>query len=426
MNQVVKLGSRWLFNRNSPKKGVSCMTKFSWKLMIVFLGLAFALALSAGGGTVQAAPVAQQTPPKLNTAVVTSTLMLPGRALVDARSNHWVIDSPAALGGPNQEVNPLDSLLSALSTCGIFIYEKAAQELNIPLAQISAVTEGDFAAQGMKDGSVNPRIRAFRIKFKLSGPSVAQANQLRAQFKQRCPIYTTLSLAAPIDIIHVGMDDKTGTLLEIDFKYKVSTADFQAAISPLAQQFAAVDGLRWKIWALDEKNSQFSGILLFDDADKQQAFLQSDLAKTVMTHPALSDFVITPYTVMGAESRVTNAPLLAASADAATKNAGVLLEVAFTYNFASADEYIAAVSPMAEQWTAVPGLIWKIWTLNPETKRAGAVYLFESAEARQAYLDSDLAKAVATHPALSDFAITPYAVMAAETLITHGPVSVGK
>ena len=255
---------------------------------------------------------------------------------------------------------------------------------------------------------------------------MVQANQLRAQFKKRCPVYTTLSLAAPIDIIHVGMDDKAGALLEVNFKYKVPTADFQAAISPLAKQFAAVDGLRWKIWALGEKNSQFSGIILFDDADKRATFLKSDLAKTVTTHPALSDFVITPYAVMGAESRITNAPLMGASTDAKVDKPGVVLEVAFTYNFASADEYSAAISPLAEKWTTVPGLIWKTWTLNAETKRAGAVYLFESAEARQAYLASDLAKAVATHPNLSDFDVTMYNVMAAETLITHGPVSGGK
>jgi len=100
-----------------------------------------------------------------------------------------------------------------------------------------------------------------------------------------------------------------------------------------------------------------------------------------------------------------------------------LLEVDFTYDFATADEYIAAVSPMAEQWTAVPGLLWKVWTLDAETKRAGAVYLFENAEARQAYLDSELAAAVANHPALSDFRVAPYTIMAAETLITHGPMS---
>ena len=397
------------------------MGKFLWKSLFVFLLCAGALLVSAGWGPTYAAPTPQDPPP-LNTSVVTGTLVLPGRAIVDARSNHLVVDSPGALAGPNQEVNPLELLLGALNTCGIFIYEKAAQELSIPLDNISAVTEGDFAAQGLKDGSVNPRIRAFRTKISLSGPSVAQANQLRAQFKLRCPVYTTLSLAAPIDIIHVGMDDQAGMLLEVNFKYNVPTADFQAAVSPLADQFAATDGLRWKIWAIDEENSQFSGILMFDDAAKRDAFLQSDLAETVTTHPALSDFAILPYDIMAAESRVTNAPMMGSTDVAEAETPGAILEVAFTYDFATADDYITAVSPLAERWNAVPGLRWKTWTLNPDTKRAGAVYHFESAEAAQAYLDSELGQAVANHPNFSEFDVHIYNIMAAETMITHGPV----
>lgn len=397
------------------------MVKYPWKSLVVFLCLSAVLLLGVRWRSAQAAPP-QEDPPKLNTAVVTGTVVLPGRAIVDARSNHLVVDSPGALAGPNQEVNPLELLLGSLNTCGIFIYEKAAQELGIPLDHISAITEGDFAAQGLKDGSVNPHIRAFRTKISMSGPSVAQANQLRTQFKLRCPVYTTLSLAAPIDIIHVGMDDQAGSLLEINFKYNVPTADFQAAVSPLADQFAATAGLRWKIWAIDEANSQFSGILMFDDAAQRDAFLQSELAETVTTHPALSDFAILPYDIMAAESRVTRAPLMGATAAAAVEKPGAILEVAFTYDFASADEYITAVSPLAERWNAVPGLRWKTWTINPETKRAGAVYHFESAAAAQAYLDSELGQAVANHPNFSEFDVHIYDIMAAETMITHGPV----
>ena len=55
-------------------------------------------------------------------------------------------------------------------------------------------------------------------------------------------------------------------------------------------------------------------------------------------------------------------------------------------------------------------------------KRAGAVYLFESADARAAYLASDLAAMVASHPALSDFRIQEYAIMAAESMVTYASV----
>lgn len=398
------------------------MSKFPWKVIVLFLCLASALMLSLQGGTVQATPAIQEAP-KLNTAVVTGTVVLPGRAIIDARTNHLVVDSPGALAGPNQEVNPLELLLGALNTCGIFIYEKAAQELSIPLDHISAVTEGDFAAQGLKDGSVNPRIRAFRVKISMSGPSVAQANQLRAQFKLRCPIYTTLSLAAPIDIIHVGMDDQVGALLEVAFTYDFATADeYIAAVSPMAEQWNAVPGLIWKIWTLNPDTKRAGAVYLFESAEARQAYLDSELAAAVANHPNLSDFDILPYAVMGAESRVTDAPMMGASADTAVENPGVILEVAFTYDFATAEEYVTAVSPMAAQWNAVPGLIWKTWTLNPDTKRAGAAYHFESAEAAQAYLESELGQAVAAHPNFSEFDVAIYNIMAAETFITHGPV----
>ena len=51
---------------------------------------------------------------KLATASVTSRLAnLPGRAIVTARGHHFIVDSPPPLVGPNEEINPIDVLLSA-------------------------------------------------------------------------------------------------------------------------------------------------------------------------------------------------------------------------------------------------------------------------------------------------------------------------
>ena len=66
--------------------------------------------------------------------------------------------------------------------------------------------------------------------------------------------------------------------------------------------------MAWKLWAIDEENSRFSGKLLFADAGAMQAFLDGELAATLMAHPALSDFVVTPYSVMAPESRQTRRP----------------------------------------------------------------------------------------------------------------------
>lgn len=138
---------------------------------------------------------------QLATASATSRLSnIPGRAIVTARGHHIIVDSPAPLGGPNEELNPLDVLLSALATCGTFVCETAAQEMGIPLQSISVTAAGDFDPRGVCGQPVDPRIQAFRIRLALSGPSEEQGEALAAAFKTRCPVYTTLSRAAPIDL----------------------------------------------------------------------------------------------------------------------------------------------------------------------------------------------------------------------------------
>ena len=138
----------------------------------------------------------------LNTAALTAQLSnQPGRAIVSARGNHFVIDSVPPLEGPNEERNPLDLILGSLATCGTFIFERSAQELDIPLTSLTTLVEGDFDPRGVAEmGSIDPRIQAFRVMIEAEGIDDAQAETMSEQFQQRCPIYTTLQHAAPVEI----------------------------------------------------------------------------------------------------------------------------------------------------------------------------------------------------------------------------------
>jgi hypothetical protein len=60
-------------------------------------------------------------------------------------------------------------ILGALATCGTFIYERAAQEQDIPLTALSATVEGDFDRQGVAGQPVDPPIHAFRVHMQLAG-----------------------------------------------------------------------------------------------------------------------------------------------------------------------------------------------------------------------------------------------------------------
>jgi uncharacterized OsmC-like protein len=133
-------------------------------------------------------------------ASATSTLAnQAGRAIVSARGHHIIVDSPPPLGGPNQELNPLDVLLAALATCGTFVIETAAKEMDIPLELVSLDAEGDFDPRGVKGmEGVDPRITEFRVKVTVFGPTREQTETLINEFKKRCPVYTTLARSAPI------------------------------------------------------------------------------------------------------------------------------------------------------------------------------------------------------------------------------------
>ena len=123
----------------------------------------------------------------------------PGRAIVSGRGHHVIIDSPPPLGGPNEEFNPLDYLLAALATCGTFVIETAARELDIPLRSVRLDAAGDFDPRGVKgEAGIDPRLTEFRVRVALDGPDADQTAALIEQFKQRCPVYTTLSRAAPV------------------------------------------------------------------------------------------------------------------------------------------------------------------------------------------------------------------------------------
>ena len=99
----------------------------------------------------------------------------------------------------------------------------------------------------------------------------------------------------------------------------------------------------------------------------------------------------------------------------------VLLQINFKFSVSS-EEYINAVSPLADQFAKIPGLIWKIWPLNVEEKEAGGIMLFESQSHVDEYLNSSLAKVVAGHPALSNFSIKQFNIMKDCTEVTRGPL----
>ena len=124
----------------------------------------------------------------------------PGRALLTIRGQHVVTDSPPTLGGPNEAANPVEMLLAALAGCASFVCERAAQEMGIALTAVGVTAAGDFDPRGVCGEAVDPRFQAFKLRLALEGPDATQREMLLQAFKTRCPVYATLSRAAPVEI----------------------------------------------------------------------------------------------------------------------------------------------------------------------------------------------------------------------------------
>jgi putative monooxygenase ydhR len=98
-------------------------------------------------------------------------------------------------------------------------------------------------------------------------------------------------------------------ILQIQFGLNVTPSEYKQIAGAVAESFAKVPGLRWKIWILDEQKREAGGVYLFEDQRALEAFAASDLAKTVATHPALKNVTMRASDVMPEETAVTRGPI---------------------------------------------------------------------------------------------------------------------
>ncbi|HEU5483287.1 MAG TPA: YdhR family protein [Microlunatus sp.] len=93
----------------------------------------------------------------------------------------------------------------------------------------------------------------------------------------------------------------------------------------------------------------------------------------------------------------------------------------FEYRIRDIDDAGWAVTcdELAPVFAAVPGLITKYW-LHGVGEVRGGVYVWTDREAYMSFLDSELGRALGTHPNIADLTMREYAVDEAPTRVTGG------
>ncbi|RHW39062.1 monooxygenase [Neobacillus notoginsengisoli] len=69
-----------------------------------------------------------------------------------------------------------------------------------------------------------------------------------------------------------------------------------------------------------------------------------------------------------------------------------LVQIDFKSDGPFGEEKFKEKEDLAKSINNEPGVIWKIWTENAETKESGGVYLFESKETAQKFLEMHSAR----------------------------------
>ena len=98
-------------------------------------------------------------------------------------------------------------------------------------------------------------------------------------------------------------------ILQLNFKFNISRDEYEQAAASLAAAFAEVAGLRWKVWLMNEAESEAGGIYLFEDESALQTYLEGPLAATVKSHPAFSSMSAKQFEVMTDATAITRGPV---------------------------------------------------------------------------------------------------------------------
>ena len=101
-----------------------------------------------------------------------------------------------------------------------------------------------------------------------------------------------------------------------------------------------------------------------------------------------------------------------------------LLLVTFNLQGLSDADYRRSCDVEAPAFAGIPGLISKLWLADEPTNTYGGVYTFVERNALDAYTRSDLFKAIATDPNLTNLATSAFEVLDGPSRVTHGLAAV--
>jgi hypothetical protein len=98
------------------------------------------------------------------------------------------------------------------------------------------------------------------------------------------------------------MSPKVNVQIQFDLR---SPAEYRGLADHVASALAAVPGLLWKIWILDEERARGGGVYLFADRAAATAYLEGPIVSGLRGNPAVSGIEVRLFDVLEGPSAIT-------------------------------------------------------------------------------------------------------------------------
>ena len=98
-------------------------------------------------------------------------------------------------------------------------------------------------------------------------------------------------------------------ILQINFNFNVTVAEYQKMTDSVAHAFIDVPGLTWKIWLLNPAAQEAGGIYLFDSQASLNAYLNGPLVAKLRDLTAIRNISVKQFEVMPEVTALTRGPV---------------------------------------------------------------------------------------------------------------------
>jgi uncharacterized OsmC-like protein len=107
--------------------------------------------------------------------VRTYSIGTPGRALNNARSHHFVLDSSS---GPSEALTNSEAFLAGISSCGVTLIEKYARQNGVPVTRMEVTISGTRSADPAQ-------FERIEMRFEIHGVDKPEADRLVEVWRNR-------------------------------------------------------------------------------------------------------------------------------------------------------------------------------------------------------------------------------------------------